>query len=554
MKKKGMILGIIIILFAVLIIVLIPKNKNVYAVYENGQMGIITSKFKDPILVENQEKEVYHTYSDSVYLNYESYNLDNAYGNTLVINEKKEFPFKADSVQYGVFLKNEFLFLGLNIVNGKLEIAINSGKNYGENYNTFFLRNIYLVIEDVEIWSNEYPKDECLNQNINFGEDDMNEEVRSNYQKSVTFSFDIPDSLLDSFGVLLEDVYHQDTLDLQVEGKEYTIKNESKIDFECNIENDEIITQTKTLAITSLDNEVTISVFMDGIEIRPDLRFTENAWADGDHQLKIVCRNKYNFIKTEVIDFRLETSSSYGNDFNYQIYQTGVSAELPQGIDNLGVLIGDEVDSSLHEIDEDYLITPFGPFPVINIVIEKNNQTAFNWLGYVNQGRTAFMQIYNHQQELWETVSTKLSNDDELIKLGFDYQGRLEYEKENLIYLRVASKVNNISESRITNKIFHATDFQYITRLLAASEIGSANYRQALAALQSMTDYFIDQYQNNHLEYLCLTGDFVQQQKGGGRRKTFGIRMIGHTDRVGHFGIVSEEQLPVAKTSPRAHY
>lgn len=517
MKKKGLIISTLLILAIVTLSILIfsRDKKHVYAVYENGQMGIITSKINkkhDLILVENQELEVYQTFSNSINLYYESYNLDNRYDNTMIINDHHLLPLQASQNDFTKFIPNEISILGLNIVNGNLKLTFNSGTRLSDNYNTFALRNIYLKVGNTEIWSNEYPKSDYFNEPINFGEDDLNDDVRFNYHSTETLSFTIDKELLDVYGGILKDNYQKPEINVVCDDVEFILTNESALDISCNLTNGEVVTETKELQITKGKNINSMTVKMDGMPIPENLTFTKGVWSSGEHLLSIEATNKYGFKTTRVISFTLNYyQENLDNNVQYKVYQVGVAETLTDGIDNIGV---HQITETTAKLDGDMLTTSYSAFPVINFVVEKDEKTSLIWIGRANIGRTVFMQIYNHDDQKWETVSTKMVLDNENITLGYDYLGLSKYLKDDLVYVRVSSTLNQLSNEKITHQIFHATDIQYINQMLTASGVDSSIGKAAIKALQSMVDYIIDQYQNHNMMYLFLTGDFVQQQKG----------------------------------------
>lgn len=517
MKKKRLIIAssLIIILIGVFIASLFVNRTSIQVLYENGQMGVVIDKKKasDIILIDNQEVAVYQTVSGIIEICYESLNLDNEYQNEIIINETKSIPLTSKTNQFGSYVINKIKILGLNVIDGKLTLAIKSGQNNGKNYNTFSLRNLFLKINKEEIWSNEYPKKDYFNENINFGEDDLNPDVRLNYKTMEVLTFDINSKLLDIIGSIINEESLNENFNIKYDNKEKTFINESQINLQCNIKDGEIINKTKTLEISKDHNITSFVIKMDGINIDNNLTFNEKAWAIGEHILDIQATNKYGFKKVQIISFTLAPINLSASSVYYDIYQVGVSEKLFQGINQIGVMTND-VKELTQEIDENYLTTPYSEAPVITFVVRKDNKTEFSWLGKITIGRTAFMQIYNHEKQNWETVSTKTAFDDEFIQLGFDYQGLPKYELEDKIYIRISTTTTSFTKLLTSHQILHWTDMQYIIQLLTLSNQDSVMWKKAKKCLDDIVAYIIGEYQNNNLMYLALTGDMVQQQKG----------------------------------------
>ncbi|MDD4166927.1 MAG: metallophosphoesterase, partial [Endomicrobiaceae bacterium] len=519
MKRKWLVaIGVIILLLITLFVTpILRRNYPAQVLYENGQMGIIVGKkgqVLKTVLIDNQKLDVYPTVSDVIEICYESYNLDNDYDNQIIINDTKPLNLISENNLFGKYVVNKIKILGLNIIDGKLILVFKSGKKDNENLNSFSLRNIYLKIGKKEIWSNEFPKDEYLNENINFGENDLNPAVRINYSSEETFTFDIDKKLLDVFGTILKEDSLNEKFVLSINNKETSFINESRLNVKLNIENKEIISQTKNLEVLTDENITFLEIKMDGIVIDNNFAFNEKSWANGEHTLQIFAKNKHGFKKEKMITFLLASVNRPDNNgLEYDIYQIGVSETLNSGINQIGVLVNGS-DDETQELDDIYLKTAYCASPVITFVIKASDKTDFYWAGKVNSGRTAFMQIYNGDLGRWETVSTMFALGDETIRLGFDYQGLSKYKVDGKIYVRVSSAVTPLTKIITTHKIVHWTDMQYIIQLLTASGLDSAMGKKAKQILEDTVSYIIKEYQNGNLMYLALTGDMVQQQKG----------------------------------------
>lgn len=516
MKKRNLIVIGIVILSIILIsfLLLINKTKG-KLVYENGQIGfIINKKHKenDFIMVDGKELALYQTVPGTIEIFYDSINLDNDYQNELIINNNKTFKLSSTINQMGKHTTNKLTILGLNIIDGKLLIEIKAGKKDGPNLNTFTLRNIYIKVNKEEIWSVEYPKSDYLNESINFGEDDLNLDVRYNYNSSLNLTFELNSKLLNASGVMLDETTLASEVKVIHRGKEMIFQNGSYLEIECNIGN-EIIAKTKTISVSTNDPNAILLIKMDGIPINNNLVLSEFAWSPGEHLLEITSTNKYGFKKVKLINFELKDTDVSPITGDYDIYQIGVNQSLYQGIEKLGILTNDEKDKT-SQLDDDYLLTPYSNSPVITFVVNKTNKSAFNWFGKINPGRTVFMQIYNNEIKGWETVSTALVTDNNEIQLGFDYQGLAKYEVGEKVYFRVSSKITSLSNILITHQIYHWTDMQYIIQLFTLTSPESIMGKKAKKILDDTVNYLINQYQTNNLMYLSITGDMVQQQKG----------------------------------------
>ncbi|HHU24989.1 MAG TPA: hypothetical protein GXZ57_07925 [Acholeplasmataceae bacterium] len=516
MKNKRLIIAgfLSVVVIGVILALIFVKPTTVTVLYANGQMGLATNKKLDKIEVDNQEVILYQTVLGEIELCYESLYLDNDYNNLIILNQNKILPLQASTEKFGSFVQNKVKILGLNIVDGLLSIEFKSGKKTSDNYNTFTLRNIFLKINNEEIWSNEFGKDEYYNENLNFGENDQNPDMRFNYRLSHVLTFSVNKDLLDGYGALLEENSLKESFEVKYQNKAVTFANESLVNVECNLEEGEIISETKRLEIAKDDSVTSLTIKMDGVLIPNNLLFSKNAWASGNHVLEIQATNKHGYQKTQLIDFTLDLVTVNPTEINYDIYQIGVTDGLYGGIDQIGVKTN-ELHELTGSLDEAYLLIPYCEYPVITFVVEKDSKTFFSWTGIVPQGRTAFMQIYNFAKDTWETVSTKFAIGDETIQLGFDYQGLSDYEKENKIYFRISSAFTDYSKILTTHQIFHWTDIQYIVRLLTASAPESFMYRRAKQCLENVVQYIIAEYQNNNLAYLAYTGDMVQQQTWG---------------------------------------
>ncbi|MFY9422701.1 MAG: hypothetical protein WAP91_06835 [Bacilli bacterium] len=507
MKKKLLAIALCVIIIIGAGLWLILKPARVQALYGNGQMGIIVRETEE-ITVNGKTVPVYRTTSEQVKILFESRNLDNNYENQIIINGYAVLPLKAGRYSHKNFISNEIALIGPNIVSGKLEIIFKAGRYLSENLNTFSIRNVRIQVAGKEFWSEEYPEAEYFNEPINLGENGMNQDLRSNFRESVSFTFHVDEKLLKKYGAVLED-FEGEELEIVSGNRIHKIKNEAHIGIDCNINDGEVISETKKLQVTA-DAEW-FEVKMDGIPIPPNLTFSRHAWSEGTHDLEIRARNEHGFEKTKTLSFSLTGKPEVSGKLSYRVYKTGVAASPSATLEDLGAELSDI--SAFLETDGNYDRTPFSEAPVISFVVERGKKTALVWKGKANEGRTAFMQLYNFEENLWETVSTARAS-GETLTLAYDYLGEEKYLFEDAVYVRISSAFTDFSGISFSDRLIHGTDFQYITQMLSLSEKDSAVWKKAKAAFDAMVQYLLWEHETEKLRYFLMTGDFVQQQRG----------------------------------------
>lgn len=508
MKKKVLIITFLVLLIAAGSLWLFLKPSKVRLLYEQAQIGIIVDN-NQAITVNGRKVEVYQTTSKPITLRYDSKNLDNNYRNQVIINDQITLPLQAEAYSHNAFITNELKLVGPNIIAGTIELTFKAGHHLTGNLNSFSLRNVHLLISGNEIWSEEYPKSEYLNEPINLGENNLNPDFRFYYRESVTLTFQIDKRLLKEYGAMLDN--ESEVFNIACGNKNYELENKAYTDITCNIADQEVLTATKALAVTA-KNAARVEVRMDGIPIPNNLTLSHNAWSPGTHTLELLAVNQYSFQAVKQISFTLEGEPELAGGLIYRVYRKGTDSTLNSKNSDLGVLVSDT--TAFQEADANYHRTPFSLEPVINFVVKKGDKTAIIWKGKVNNGRTALMQIYNHESKLWDTVSTAKAAGDDTLILAYDYLGKLQYLNNDEVLVRVASVLTDDGEYEFSDRLIHATDIQYINQLYSLSAEGSAVKRAAKAALESMVQYLLNQYQDDKLRYLLFTGDFVQQQKG----------------------------------------
>ena len=112
----------------------------------------------------------------------------------------------------------------------------------------------------------------------------------------MSFTFHVDEKLLKKYGAVLED-FEGEELEIVSGNRIHKIKNEAHIGIDCNINDGEVISETKKLQVTA-DAEW-FEVKMDGIPIPPNLTFSRHAWSEGTHDLEIRARNEHGFEKTK---------------------------------------------------------------------------------------------------------------------------------------------------------------------------------------------------------------------------------------------------------------
>ncbi|WP_025724381.1 metallophosphoesterase [Acholeplasma granularum] len=487
----------IIVLFFLVIILVSCNAKEVQfeLVYGNGQIGIVSSY--DDIKLNDEKLSVYKTTNEKVSIHFESQYLDDGYQNILLINENHPLELKRGG-DYELFTKTKYEIISPNIINGSLTLNFISGTNAVGTYDNFFIRNIFIVINNEQIWSNEYSEDEYLNESLKMGNDDLRSEFRFGYQQNIQVTFDIPDKHLNRYGALLSN--NEESFSFNANGKTYDITNQAYLKYDININDNEVINETKTITVTN-DTNTKHQIYLDGIEIENNLKLTKGAWSNGEHKLNVVLYNDFGFKEIKEIEFELEATDLIENNHNYTAYNYGIISNL-----NIDFKSGKEVSLS----DENPFLTPFGEYGMIGFEIDYNlDKLQFNYEGTSLPNRSIYLQIYNNENKVWQTVSTYITPNDALFNLGYDFsENSNQYNVENKVRFRVVS-VNLEKLSTVSEYLYHLTDIQYITQKIAKAEDSSIG-KAAIDALTKMQEYIIGETNNNKLIYSMMTGDFTQ--------------------------------------------
>ncbi|XMB73057.1 metallophosphoesterase [Mycoplasmatota bacterium WC30] len=510
LKNRFRIVTIIILIFVVTIstIIFAVLSKDIDLLHLNGQTGFIYKGDIDSAILDEHEYSLYSTIKENITIKYESLNLDNNYTNEIQIGDYRIDLESQSDIQLE-FTKNEIEILGTNVRGSELVLNIKSGVNIFNTYDTFKLRNIRIEIGNLEIWSNEYNKDNYENTPLNFGSDDLSSNYRTNYTRTKTFTFNIPDELLKYTGTLL-DIDQKSKIYYEIGNKRKLLTNDSYLDFNVNIDDEDVIDSDFELQIDASETITNVNAYMDGILIPNNLKFSANAWADGEHNLLVIAENEYGNILEKSYKFNLDSCQKSDSSLEYNMFENGINLELKNEVSNLGEEITD-----IYNWD-----SPFSKYAVQNFIITDNDDDkTIIWEGNAPEKRTLYMQIYNWQLSSYDTVSTSYQSGVEDVKLGFDYSGDvLSYLNDGKVYMRIVSQ-NIQTDFNTDTTLFHVTDTQYITQ----KGISSSSYisGEAASALNSMSDYMIDQKNNEKLIYTMMTGDYVQSVSNGTKEWPF---------------------------------
>ena len=501
--RRSLIIGGIVLLTAAitLTIVLLLTNKKVYIVGFNNQIGIVSEKENETLLVDGTSVPLHRSVKSNVFIKYESMNLDNDYENLIKINGKYAFKLSQLGASDGTFKQNKLEILGLNIIDGKILLEFVVGNNKIGNPDTFILRNIIVEVNGRDYWSKEYGEEDYLNEQVRFGVD-LKSNYRRNYLKSRSLNFEINEKDLDCYGNILSNNNPEYTI--LVKNKDKKLSNDYYVDVEVNISDNEKISTDKRLAIIAKGSIKKTQSFLDGLLIPNDLMFASDAWAEGKHNLMVQVTSEAGYVFTKNIDFELLKGTPSKNELSFRAYEYGVSEKLDLTITKLGKEI----------TNTNFSITPydsmFSAHSVLNFEITKTNETSINWEGSAIDRRIMYMQVYNHKNSSWETVSTQ-NNTTGTITLGFDYShDETKYVNSNKIYARVVSSPDDIIE--IDSEIYHITDFQYMVQRAQQGGDGviGTEYKNSL---QALSNFVIENENNGKLVYSVMTGDFVQTMK-----------------------------------------
>ena len=471
------------------------STKDPRVVYLNSQTGIYVKNDSKDIILNGKSVSVYKTYSDNIILEFEGYHIDGAYDDKIVINDKYEFALDEAKDGHSGFVKYSVPLLGLNIVDGCFKLKFVSGADHtGIGLDTFYVRNVVINIGGKTIWSDNYDKNNYINEKLGLGESDINMDFRFGVIPEREFNFTVPADCLDAFGCLL-DASVQGTMELQIGSKAYLLESK-KGSYSLTVSDGEIITSDREINVLG-NNIKSVDAYLDGVKIDLPLKLSYSCWVNGSHTLDVVIVDETNYTAYEHVEFTLDGNTSFDFSTTHNIYNNGAQDGLPTGIDNLGIKTE----------EKEGIVTPFSKTPFINFEILGNTSKNVVWTGYVNANRTAFLQLYNFKTSTFDTVATSVAQSSEdLVTLAYNYAHTDAYESEGRTIARVSSVLCQSDFVSPDGVVQHVSDVQYIVQRSAAQGDSSLG-RQAKNALTAMQEYIL----KTNPDYAFISGDLVQK-------------------------------------------
>ena len=475
------------------------NSTNCEIKYANSQIGVVLGKKNkvNEATINNKLITPYDTYSKNITLKYETYHIDERYDNRIIINDSCDLSLETSSKSADTFYAVEKELLGLNIVNGQMKVKFKAGKDETKiGLDTFYVRNVVLVIDGVEIWSNEYTKANYINEKIGIGEVDINSDVRFGMVPERTFTFNVNEEMLDAEGYILdESLLKEENINVTVKNKEYQFAN-LRASYNINLNKNEVIDSDKTIEITT-KNVKASKYYLDGVEVNLPLKLTASCWSKGKHTLTVLLLDETGKEFSETYEFELKDNGEPISSTTHTAYLNGVASSLPTQIKDLGKQVNDDND----------IVTPFSETPYINFEITNNPTGNVVWKGKVNKNRVAFMQMYNYVSAKFETVSTsKVNSSEEEVILAYNYSNQNDYIKDGKSIVRVSSRLVQEDYTNPDALFHHLSDVQYIVQK-SAVQGDSVLGREAKAALTSMSDYVVEKQPN----YSWISGDLTQK-------------------------------------------
>ena len=493
-KKRYLILTIILVVLIVFSL-FACSVKEPRVVSLNSQTGIYVKDGSQDITLNGKSISVYKTYSDNITLEFEGYHINGTYDNKIVVNDKYEFALEEKNGGHSGFVKYSIPLLGLNIVDGTLKIKFVSGADYTNiGLDTYYVRNVVINVDGKTIWSDNYDKNNYINEKIGLGENDINMDFRFGIVSEREFNFNIPSDYLDAFGCLLDDSV-QGSFNLQIGSKSYVLEN-PKGNYSLTIKDGETITSDREINVIG-NNIKSVEAYLDGVKINLPLKLSQSCWVNGSHTLDVVIVDQTDYTVCESIQFTLDGNTNFDFSTTHNVYNNGAQNGLPTGIDNLGVKIDQTED----------IITPFSKTPFIVFEILENTTKNVVWTGYVNANRTAFLQLYNFKTSTFDTVATSVAqSSQDLLTLAFNYAHTDVYESGGRAIARVSSVLCQSDFASPDGIVQHVSDVQYIVQRSAAQGDSSLG-RQAKNALTAMQEYIL----KTNPDYAFISGDLVQK-------------------------------------------
>jgi len=491
MKLKNIIkllIGVVLILVITLTIILINRDTT-KLLYQEGQIGLITKEKE--VKISNQVYKPYKTTKNSIKISFETFNINDDYNNEMIINNEYIFPINPKENRVNEFILNEVSVLGLNIIDGNLKIAFKIGENNNGKTDSFWIRNTTITVNNNIIKPIEEQGELIVVTRL--GRPGMKEPLRVDYQEEVVLNFKVDDKLLKDYGFLLKE--NTEKITLIKNNKEKVLINPAYLKIETNINNNDSINKTTILNILFSSSKINYQILLNGIEINNGHIFHQEAWAVGNHELEITAVNEYGFVETKKINFTLNNNNIQLEELNFTAYEYGVEKLLNSAITN-----GKEINNiTNHE-------SKFNEESAIYFEVENSSNKNIIWEGSSIKNRTIYMQAYNFKTNEWTTKSSVNYFEDDVI-LGFNYEDQDDYIKDNKLNIRIISE--NITTKRLIDTyIYHMTDLQYISRN-GTIEIETIS-NIAKNALNEMAEYVIESFDDGVLDYVIMTGDFVQ--------------------------------------------
>lgn len=495
MKNKIYLILTLILVVLIAFSLTCCSTKDPRVVSLNSQVGIYVKNDAKEITLNGESISVYKTYSDNITLEFEGYHIDGGYENKIIINDEYEYALSEKKDGHSGFVKYSVPLLGLNIVNGGMKVKFVAGADSTDiGLDTYYVRNVVINVGGKTIWSDNYDKNNYINEKIGLGENDINMDFRFGIVSEREFNFNIPSDDLDAFGCLLDDSV-QGSFNLQIGSKSYVLEN-PKGNYSLTIKDGETITSDREINVIG-NNIKSVYAYMDGVMINLPLKLSQSCWVNGNHVLDVVVIDQADYTVYESIEFTLEGNTSFDFSTTHNVYNNGAQDGLPNGIDNLGIKTEETSD----------IITPFSTTPFINFEILENTSKNVVWTGYVNANRTAFLQLYNFKTSSFDTVATSIAkSSDEYITLAFNYSHTDAYEFEGRTIARVSSMLIQSDFANPDGIVQHVSDVQYIVQRSAAQGDSSLG-RQAKNALTAMQEYIL----KTNPDYAFISGDLVQK-------------------------------------------